>query len=337
MTTLHRLLTLGLLLAAVVPAARAQVCSPEVPLRRTLPVNVLDAQGNLVRGLTAADFRASFRGQPVKILSVTRAAGSRRIVILLDVSGSMATPKSKWGVARMAAEDVAAYAPPGSSVALVAFSDRVNEKLDFAVGREALLRKVSEMDSDSIPGGGKGRTALLDALAESLGMLDKPELGDAVFAITDGGENSSRIRRKQAEGNLLHSEARFFFFLLRSPLWEHLAANELAGGVGMLDDLRKASGGYSVNVWPTSVSQLYETERFDLSEEDRAAIRFLTHRLYQQMGEFYSVEVVLPEGLSKPQGWKLEVLGENGKRRKDVEVVYPRKLVPCTSSPAPQP
>ena len=55
-------MALALLLGSVALAGRAQVCSAEAPLRRTLAVNVLDAQGNLVRGLTAADFRASFRG-----------------------------------------------------------------------------------------------------------------------------------------------------------------------------------------------------------------------------------------------------------------------------------
>src|SRR3990167_9413094 len=131
------LLALALLLASVALDARAQACAADNPLRRTLPVNVLDQQGNLVRGLTAADFRAEFRGHPVKILSLTRTTGSRRIVILLDVSGSMASSKSKWEVARMAAEDVAAYAATGSLFGLVVFADHVNEKLDLSAGRKA--------------------------------------------------------------------------------------------------------------------------------------------------------------------------------------------------------
>ena len=59
-------------------------------------------------------------------------------------------------------------------------------------------------------------------------------------------------------------------------------------------------------------------------------------QFYRQMGEFYRVEVELPREVDKAREWELEVVDAAGKKRKDVRVVYPRKLAPCggTSDPS---
>ena len=161
-------------------------------------------------------------------------------------------------------------------------------------------------------------------------MFSGSELGDVVFAVTDAGENSSRTRKKQAEKSLVSSGTRLFLFLVRSPLPE--GVSEIRMGFSVVDDLRKVSGGGRLELRPTAVSQISGVENYELDEDARAAVRTLTQGLYQQMGEFYSVEFELPVGVDKARGWKLEVVDAKGKRRKDVEVVYPRKLAPCAAS-----
>ncbi len=52
-------------------------------------------------------------------------------------------------------------------------------------------------------------------------------------------------------------------------------------------------------------------------------------QFYRQMGEFYRVEVELPREVDKAREWELEVVGADGKKRKDVRVVYPRRLAKC--------
>ena len=80
------------------------------------------------------------------------------------------------------------------------------------------------------------------------------------------------------------------------------------------------------------------------SDDELQALGAVTRRVYEQMAEFYRVEMELPVAVDKARDWKLEVVDAKGKRRKDVEVVYPRKLVPCAAaspaapaSPSPQP
>jgi hypothetical protein len=62
---------------------------------RTVPVGVVDREWNLVRGLSAANFRANLHGQEVKILSAAIDTSPRHIVLLLDASGSMMEPDQK--------------------------------------------------------------------------------------------------------------------------------------------------------------------------------------------------------------------------------------------------
>src|SRR5437870_11357441 len=91
--------------------------------------------GQPVASVSTSSFKGEFRGKPVRILSATRNLGPRRIVVLLDASGSMVgLTKGKWDLVLRAAGDVAAHAPPDSSVALLVFNDKVKQEVDFSAG-----------------------------------------------------------------------------------------------------------------------------------------------------------------------------------------------------------
>src|SRR5947209_16303018 len=121
------IMTAGLLLEAL---AQETPC-----LRRTVMASVLTLAGQPVASVPTSSFKGEFRGKPVRILSATRDLGPRRIVVLLDASGSMAgLTKGKWDLVLRAAGDVAAHAPPDSSVALIVFDDKVKQEVDFSAG-----------------------------------------------------------------------------------------------------------------------------------------------------------------------------------------------------------
>jgi hypothetical protein len=58
-------------------------------LHRKIPVTVIDRSSAPVGGMAVSDFRGDLRGKRVQILSLQSDMQSRRVVILLDVSGSM--------------------------------------------------------------------------------------------------------------------------------------------------------------------------------------------------------------------------------------------------------
>lgn len=102
---------LGLVVFASAGLAQQTANTPET---RSVIVNVLDRQGTPVRNLTKDNFVAHLNGKPVEVLDAHYSVAPRRIVVLLDVSGSMSAPidlftnktisqgSFKWHVAREA-------------------------------------------------------------------------------------------------------------------------------------------------------------------------------------------------------------------------------------------
>ena len=134
-----------LFLAGLAPELPAQEASSQ---RLTVAVNVVDSGGNVVRGLTTTNFSGKIGPKDVKIVSVTLDNQPRRIVILLDVSGSMTGSRSRWNLAYRAAWDIIALAPAESSLALLVFAETVEDTVKFTQEREAVLQRLSALGPD---------------------------------------------------------------------------------------------------------------------------------------------------------------------------------------------
>jgi len=76
---------------------------------RSIVVNVFDMHGRIISNLTKENFRVLLNGKPVALLDARYSVAPRRIVILLDKSGSMTgeTHTAKWSVASRGREGVA--------------------------------------------------------------------------------------------------------------------------------------------------------------------------------------------------------------------------------------
>ena len=315
----HRLVLLLLLVAGLVCELPAQDAGCQ---RRTIAVNVLDRTGNQVSGLGAADFQGEFRGQPLKVSSSSVDNGPRRVVMLLDTSGSMMDSQREWQLVRRVTHDLVLNSSSEMSLALLTFSAEIGEKVGFDAGRQAVAGKLAALPGEKA-GFGKGLrpTALFDAILEAVSLLEPTRLGDSVYVVTDGWDNASRSRSKDAERMLLQHGIRLFGFVLSDPRFDMTLD---------LVPLVRTSGGNSFNFNPyrrwviRPVSQWYS-----LSEEEELALAVVLRRVYAQMAEFYRVEVELPQEVDKPRKWRLEVVDAHGKKRKDLTVVYPRKLMPC--------
>ncbi len=109
-----RPLLLALLLISA-SCAFAQT-SPPAP-SRAIVVNVLDQSGNAIKDLTKDNFRIKINKQPVQVLSASYELAPRRMVVLLDMSGSMggSADTKKWKIAREVIEDLLTQTPPAST------------------------------------------------------------------------------------------------------------------------------------------------------------------------------------------------------------------------------
>lgn len=99
--------------------------------KRTVPFSVVDQEWNLVRGLSAANFRGSLHGQDVQILSAAVDTSPRHIVLLLDASGSIMGPDQEWMAAKSLSEYLIRFAPVRASIAQMAFSSVVLDTVGF--------------------------------------------------------------------------------------------------------------------------------------------------------------------------------------------------------------
>ncbi len=319
-----------LFLAAVLPilslSGFAQP-SPSAPLRSIL-VNVLDHNGNAIRDLTKDSFHVKINKQPVVVLGADYDLAPRRIVVLLDMSGSMGGRRdtNKWRIAREAVEDLIAQTPADVPIALLTFSDQVHDVFDFRESRSAISRWFREGPTQQTSL--KGRTALHDAILASLRMLRPYRSGDAAYVITDGGDNASHVSFDQTKTALRESGVRLYAFLFA----EFVPTGEEVGGVDALMDLAGESGGFVFGVSGRaalgSVSSLPSWDAdYDYNDRTRKKIRLYTSALNIHVNGFYTVQVAAPFQPGKAGRVSLEIVDAAGKPRKDVSYTF-QKLLP---------
>jgi hypothetical protein len=303
--------TVILFLSAFLAAGFAQQAPGPAPATATqsLVVNVFDAQGNAVRDLAKENFHLRLNGKPATVLAARYSLAPRRIVVLLDMSGSMigddAKANGKWRMAREAADDLLAETPVKVPIALLTFSGAVRDVFDFSQGRTAIAKWLTEAPGKQPNVKYPGRTALFDAIVEGVKLLQPVQPGDSVYAITDGGDNSSETSPGQAKAALLQSRARLFAFLLAEPLVVPAEQAEKESFLSVVYD----SGGFAFGVSGREpVGSGFPSEHYVYDDDHPEKIKLFTQRLNVQVNGFWTLEVA---GLSskKSSKVKLEVVG----------------------------
>jgi von Willebrand factor type A domain len=279
---------------------------------RTVTVNVRDRQGNFITGLSPSSFLVTQNGTPITVSSADMEVGPR-VVLLLDVTGSMTSQAAKWQTVKLVSEHMVLSSRNSFRVALVLFASDVVETLDFSHSGKEILERVRRLgDGQTVARKGKRQTALLDAALRASTLFGVPEAGDAIFVITDGGDNASQVRVSEVEQKLSAAGVRFFAFVLSD---EYVAAvSELLEAREMLSDLARWTAGTVLEVdAPVSLGSRTETS---------------LNKLYDQIARFYRLELGTV-GTDKKSRWSFAVLGSPGKVRKDLTVTYPRQLPVC--------
>ncbi len=196
------------LLAVMCAQAEPPACDGR---RRVLPVNVLDKEGNQVWGLTAADFRAEFRGQPVLIKRAGVHVNTCRIVLLLDKSRSMTDNENKWQMVLENANDLVRHGGKHCEVALIVFSARIVARTGFEKQAMKVLELLNTMAEPTKEEAVRG--AVRDAIVEAFDTLGPLRSGDVIYAITEGQDTDSKNDFSRVEELLLQSGVRFFYFV----------------------------------------------------------------------------------------------------------------------------
>ncbi len=314
---------LGLTVFASAGLAQQTASTPET---RSVIVNVLDRHGVPIRDLTKDNFVARVNGKPVEVLDAQYSVAPRRIVVLLDMSGSMATEKAKWQIGCNAVGGLLSQTPSDVPIAMLTFAGKVRDTVDFGQGRTAIDKWINDGSNRLQPSlkYPEGRTAFYDAILAGLKLFGSSQAGDAIYAITDGGDNASHASASSARTALLQSGTRLFGFILA----ESLPTPEEREGTDLFVQMVEDSGGYSFGI-AGQHRPLGASWDFDYVDDsgNRDKVKAYSRELNVQLQGFWTLRLG-PPLLDKQSKLTLGIAEGAGKARKDKDIVltYPRLL-----------
>jgi hypothetical protein len=305
-------------------------------LLRTIPLTILDQSKKPVSAVVPGMLSGKLHGKPVEILSINLDQRPRRMLILLDASGSMSDTPFIWKAALYLAIDAALRAPENEQVALGIFGSQLAETVGFEKGSAAVVQRLMAMskgDPMRLLRNDERKTALIDSIVEAMEVFHLRGPEDVVYVITDGDDNQSKDHPREVKDYLSVARARLFVFLLQQVLPVRSATPVETYGPDNLLNFVKMTGGTAVSV---SLSN-QQIHTFDTPAPKDATNRFqrqvfqeMANMLYHGIATYYQVEVKLPIPLDKPHGWELKVAPPRGVHRDDISIFYPTVLLPCS-------
>jgi len=245
------------------------------------------------------------------------------------MSGELDGDSNKWKIARAAASEFLRLAPPQQRVSLMTFAGAIGQRFEVSEGRQLMedwLQSKTVIQAKNV----KGRTALYESILDALKSLNPTRPGDAIYVITDGGENDSRETKARIERALRATGVRLFAFLVAGAA----RREEEKFGPGDLLELTRESGGFllSTSADPFSPDRfLHRNARFKYDDTVVEGVRSYTRLVRAEITSFYVLTLQPPEPSSKTASWKLEVVDAGGRSRKGMAAVYPYQLPDCSA------
>ncbi|HXR32902.1 MAG TPA: vWA domain-containing protein [Verrucomicrobiae bacterium] len=187
-----------------------------------IPIVIRDARGELIHGFSTGDLEVMVNGTPLNISGIGRESRQRRIVILLDASGSMrgAGKDFPWRQAIASAKLLTSFSEGRARLALLIFNVKVIEEIAFGSDNSAIAKRLNELGEDQkfLDQSVQGTTALFDAMRRALELLGQPTSADEIFLVSDGLNNHSHLTGRELQQRLAESGVRVFVSLLQPSL-----------------------------------------------------------------------------------------------------------------------
>ena len=297
-------------------------------LDRAIPVGVYTADGHSVLGLTAENFQASLGGQRARVAGAAYDAGPRRIVILVDRSSSMHTG-DRLSLALAVAQAFVGSCQAQDSFAVVDFAATAECAVPFGLSRDAVMAGIGRRIHARLP---MGTTALFDAVGRGLDLLAPAHVGDAIYLLTDGGDNASHISESEAEREVNGAGVRIYAVWMVDSVARARAPDEVSGEQ-VVDTLVRKTGGEYVTLPPLTFQARWISKgEFDASNVpryERGVVALASRGLAERIHQFYRLEILLSSRLNKPANLKLRVVDASGHPHRHLSLTYPERLEAC--------
>jgi Ca-activated chloride channel family protein len=234
--------TLILALTAVVSGQAQQLTFREpaptgsVPTLRVdtnlvlVPVTVTDQRGAVVPNLERGNFILTEENERQAIISFSHETAPVSIGIVVDLSGSMANKIAK---VRMAVDTLVGNLEADDEEFLVTFAETAELRLPFTTDATEIPRELSFARP-------LGRTALFDAVALAVQQMRSARNRRRVlFLISDGGDNHSRVTKRELRSLLDESDIQIHAI----GIHDHGTSMEERNGPWVLGELAGITGG----------------------------------------------------------------------------------------------
>lgn len=254
--------------------------------------------GQPANNISADRLRAQINGSTASISSLSRRP-KPGLILMLDDSSSM---KSAWKESLAAARVFTERA--GDDIEVVLFRERI---LSYVMGHSETEKFLDRLSTESPKPGG---TALYDSLID---MASRVKTRDAVIVvISDGEDNASTHPADVTVSLLLRSSWLPVFALVLDYDRDHPGRREY------FKKIPTQTGGQAL--YPSSPSDVLQATR------ELAATVFSP----------FTLTLRPPRPIKKGAKLKVEILGTDGKPRRDIHPLYAAELTGCElAEPAP--
>jgi len=300
---------------------------------RVIPMGVYTSEGRFIPGVKSE--RVRVEGVPTVVREVALDTGPRRVVLLLDLSASMGSSidSDRWPHATQMAKEFLGALRPDDWVALHVFAKTHEALVPFTHDFDLVASRIDALPRPGTKEAGRahgGLTLLGDALAKILAARDREsQFGDAIVLVSDGEYgDEGKIRLSKLKHKLGGIGLRVFLLRVAAP---DLGRYGPAGSeiFTTIPDFVRETGGVTLDGW-----QPFRIPSGGFfAQTDPRLIRSTALTAYSLIRNLYRVELETAGPITKSRKITLKVVDEQGRKLKDVDLIYPRYLEPQVLQP----
>lgn len=268
---------------------------------------------NSTESIATVTFHVQVPKRIVSNIKATPTEGSRRIMILRDISGSMS---DKEIVSLQTVKDFAKLFSATDKFGLIDFSDKPQMEIELQ-DEASFINQFNEFMASRLPTP-YGQSAIFDAVYAAGTYLRKdPQEGDSILVISDGDDNKSKINHAKLRQYLLASRIRIYWIAFPGPFH-----GTIQGGTLRPEEptLRPELTQFITDVGGEII------EIHDARPPSLAIFRKQVALLHETIAKPYKLQFELDTVVTEQTPLKTRLLAKDGKATKRLEVVCPKYI-----------
>jgi hypothetical protein len=235
-----------------------------------------------------------------------------------------------WELALKIASNIAESNSENAPLALIIYSDKIHEQVDFGQGTSEVRTRLKAISADPtyVKKNIKGSTtATFDAMLSALRLLGASDSSDSIYLISDGVENQSRFEAKDVTHALGLRGVRLYVSLFESSTPEGFGKVGEEAVVETVTKLTIDSGGLIIG--PLGTSSPNGTN-YNMTNDQLKGLTVALDRLHGAMTDDQLLEIELPQAIQKWERVSLELSPDRKALHKNFVIAYPKELAPCS-------